>query len=346
MKTIIKYFSILPIVVLVLFSCSKTNKQSPKEVTLTLGAYTVPKDAYQKEIIPAFQKYWKEKTGRTVKFEESYVASGAQSRAIAAGFEADIAALSLEKDINRLKDTGLITHDWKNSRAGGFVTRSVVVIAYRPGNPKNIRGWDDLKRDDVDVLYPNPKTSGGAMWDINAIYGAGLKLSEVKTGRSDKAYAHDLLKSIQRRVKAMDKSGRMSVTTFENGIGDALVTYENEALLRQMQGKDFPFIIPQATILIENPVALIDKNVEKHGNRQVAEAFIKFLYTETAQRTFAKYGFRSVDDDVAQEFEGKYPVPKHLFYVEYLGGWESIHKEIYGKNGVWTKIVEELGREG
>lgn len=144
----------------------------------------------------------------------------------------------------------------------------------------------------------------------------------------------------------MDKSGRMSVTTFENGIGDALVTYENEALLRQMQGKDFPFIIPQATILIENPVALIDKNVEKHGNRQVAEAFIKFLYTETAQRTFAKYGFRSVDDDVAQEFEGKYPVPKHLFYVEYLGGWESIHKEIYGKNGVWTKIVEELGREG
>ena len=346
MKTGIKYFGIIALGLLILSGCSKTNRQSPKEVTLTLGAYTVPKDAYQKEIIPAFQQYWKEKTGQTVKFEESYVASGAQSRAIAAGFEADIAALSLEKDINRLKEAGFITHDWKNSRARGFVTNSVVVIAYRPGNPKRIQDWDDLKRDDVDVLYPNPKTSGGAMWDINAIYGAGLKLSEVKTGKQDKAYARDLLKSIQKRVKAMDKSGRMSVTTFENGIGDALVTYENEALLRQMQGKDFPFIIPEATILIENPVAIVDKNVEKHGNRQVAEAFIKFLYTETAQRAFANYGFRPVDDDVAQEFGDKYPVPKYIFYVEYLGGWELIHKEIYGRNGVWTKIIEEIAREG
>ena len=159
MKIVIKLFGIIALGLLIQSGCSKTNRQSPKKVTLTLGAYTVPKDAYQKEIIPAFRKYWKQKTGQIVRLEESYEASGAQSRSIAAGFEADIAALSLEKDINRLKDAGLITHDWKNSMAGGFVTNSVVVIAYRPGNPKRIQDWDDLKREktdpgDVELFMP------------------------------------------------------------------------------------------------------------------------------------------------------------------------------------------------
>lgn len=315
------------------------------EVTLTLGAYTVPKEAYQKEIIPAFQKYWLEKTGQQVNFQESYIASGAQSRAIIAGFEADIAALSLEKDVERLKETGLITHDWKRRRYHGFVTRSVVAIAFRPGNPKNIRDWDDLASPGVSVLYPSPKTSGGAMWDVNAIYGAGLKYSEIKSGNPDDAFAKNLLKSIQRNVKVMDKSGRESVTTFENGIGDALVTYENEILLRNMQGREMPFVIPDATILIENPVAIIDANVEKHQNRAVAEAFIEFSLEIESQRAFAKHGFRPVDEQVAAEFSAKYPQPKQLFTIEYLGGWDKIHETIYGTNGVWTRIMEELGHE-
>ena len=182
------------------------------------------------------------------------------------------------------------------------------------------------------------------MWDINAIYGAGLKLSEIATGMQDKTRARELLKAIQQRVRVMDKSGRMSVTTFENGIGDALLTYENEALLRGKQGRYFPFIIPEATILIENPVAVVDKNVEKHGNREVAEEFVRFLFTQTAQRAFAEYGFRPIDNDVAREFEDRYPVPKYLFTVEYLGGWEAINREIYGQDGVWLKIMEELAR--
>jgi sulfate transport system substrate-binding protein len=314
-------------------------------VTLTLGAYTVPKDAYQKEIIPAFQKFWKEKTGQTVIFQESYEASGAQGRAISSGFEADIAALSLEEDVDVIKRAGLITHDWKTGKTGGFVTRSVVAIAYRPGNPKNIKDWDDLKRDDVAVLYPSPKTSGGAMWDVNAIYGAGLKLTEIKNGTPDKAYARDLLKAIQRRVKVMDKSGRESVGTFENGIGDALVTYENEALLRQKQGKDFPFVVPPATILIENPVALVDKYVDKHGNRKVAEAFLAFLLDQEAQRSFARYGFRSIDSEVGKEFAAKYPVPQYLFDMKYLGGWPAVQKDLYGPEGVWTKIIQELAND-
>ena len=324
----------------------KDQQQQTREVTLTLGAYTVPKDAYQKEIIPAFKKYWKEKTGQTVNFLESYEASGAQGRAISSGFEADIAALSLEEDIEVIKRAGLITHDWKAGPTGGFITRSVVAIAYRPGNPKSIKGWDDLKRGDVAVLYPSPKTSGGAMWDVNAIYGAGLKLTETSTGKPDRAYARELLKAIQRRVKVMDKSGRESVGTFENGIGDALVTYENEALLRQKQGKDFPFAVPEATILIENPAALVDTYVDKHGNRAVAEAFLKFLSDREAQRSFARFGFRSVDASVAGEFADKYPVPKYLFDINYLGGWPAVQRELYGPEGAWTKIIQELANEG
>jgi len=313
--------------------------------TLILGAYTVPKDAYQKEIIPAFKEMWKKKTGRDVVFQESYMASGAQSRTIAAGFEADIAALSLEKDVERLREKGLITHDWKATQYNGFVTRSVVVIAYREGNPKQIKDWNDLTREDVDVIYPSPKTSGGAMWFVNAIYGAVLKMSEVKEGKKDVEAAYQQLKNIQRRVKVMDKSGRSSVTTFENGIGDVLLTYENEAMLRQMQGKSFPFIVPSCTILIENPIALLDKNVDKHGSREVAEAFVEFVLKREAQRSFARFGFRSVDEEVAKEFLDKYIVPEYLFDVNFLGGWEQIQKDLYDPDGAWSRIVLELANE-
>ncbi|MCF7822589.1 MAG: sulfate ABC transporter substrate-binding protein [Candidatus Marinimicrobia bacterium] len=329
-------------VVLLLIGCGTEKAKTGEAVTLTLGAYTVPKEVYQKEIIPAFQKYWQEKTGQIIEFNESYIASGAQSRAIAGGFDADIAALSLEHDVQRLVNGGLITHDWHAKQYRGFVTRSLVVIAFRPGNPHQITGWEDLTKKSLNVIYPSPKTSGGAKWVVNAIYGSGLKLSELREGKPNPDYAKNLLKQIQARVQVMDKSGRASVTTFENGIGDILLTYENEVLLRQMQGKPMPFIIPDATILIENPIAVVDKNVEKHGNRAVAEAFVAFVKSQTAQRSFARYGFRPVDETVADEFIDIYPLPKALFDIEYLGGWSQVEADLYGQNGVWPTIVEEL----
>jgi sulfate/thiosulfate-binding protein len=341
-----KGFIIFILLAVGLAGCQKKNAQTgSSEITLTLGAYTVPKEAYEKEIIPAFQKYWLEKTGQFVKFEESYIASGAQSRAIEGGFEADIAALSLEMDVERLRTTGLITHDWKDRSYNGFVTRSVVIIAFRENNPKNISDWNDLAQPDISVLYPNPKTSGGAMWDVLAIYGAGLKLSEQQTGRPNPDAAKQLLKSIQRNVKVMDKSGRASVTTFENGIGDAIVTYENEVLLRGKQGREFPYVIPEATILIENPIAVIDKNVDKHQSREAAEAFVDFTLSPPSQRAFARYGFRPVDQNVAEEFAQTFPQPKHLFDISYFGGWDNVFETIFGPAGIWTKIIEELGRE-
>jgi sulfate/thiosulfate transport system substrate-binding protein len=320
----------------------KDGSSSLRADVLVLAAYSVPKEVYRKEIIPAFKKYWKEKTGRKASFKESYMASGAQARAIVSGMEADVAALSLETDMEKLVKKGLIRHDWKKDKFGGFVTRSVAVIAYRPGNPKGIRGWDDLKRTDIKVIYPSPRTSGGAMWIVNAIYGAGLKITEEKYGAPDKSFAVNMLKNIQSRVKVMDKSARASATTFENGFGDVLLTYENEAVLRQKQGKDFPYIVPEATILIENPIAVVDRNVDKHGSREVAEAFVEFVRSVQAQRFFSDFGFRSVDDEVLRAYEAEYPVPRLLFDISYLGGWTSSAAELYGPKGVWTGIMRDL----
>ncbi len=195
------------------------------------------------------------------------------------------------------------------------------------------------------MLYPSPKTSGGAMWDIIAVYGAGLKISEARTGTADPAFARNLLKSIQKNVRAMAKSGRASVTAFENGIGDALITYENEILLRRIQGKSFPYFIPEATVLIENPIAVIDANVDKHGTRPAAEAFVAFTLTEESQKAFMRYGFRPVIDLSEEEDSTGFPQPKLLFDAGYLGGWDVIHQTIFGPAGVWTAIMEELGRE-
>src|SRR5512133_2400902 len=182
-------------------------------VKLTLGAYTTPREAYG-EVIPLFQKYWKEKTGQTVTFEESYQGSGAQSRAIVEGFEADIAALSLEADINRIQDAGLITHDWKSGASKGIVSDSIVSFAGREGNPKGIKDWADLGKPGLNVLTPNPKTSGGAMWNILALYGAAKRGFIDGIAKDDDAAAQAFLLSVLKNVSVMDKGARESITNF------------------------------------------------------------------------------------------------------------------------------------
>ncbi|PWK10303.1 sulfate ABC transporter substrate-binding protein [Tumebacillus permanentifrigoris] len=313
------------------------TKEEPKEVTLVLGAYSVPQEAFKK-ILPAFQKQWKDKTGQTVNFQESYEASGTQARAIAGGFEADVAVLSLEADIDTIQKAGLITNDWRTKPHNGMITNSVVAFGTREGNPKGIQDWEDLAKPGIGVLYPNPKTSGGAQWDVNGIYGAGLKISEEK-GKKDPAYAADLLKRIQKNVKALDKSGRASMTTFENGTGDVVVTYENELIGRNLEGQKYNIIVPNYTILIENPAAVVDKNADKHGVRQVADAFVDYLWTADAQRAFSEKGFRAVDPAVAKEFEKQYKTPAGLYDIKYLGGWTQVRKDLYQDGALWDQIL-------
>jgi sulfate transport system substrate-binding protein len=321
--------------------CGGGTRSNGPRVTLILGAYTTPREAYGKAIIPAFQKYWKEKTGQDVEFKESYQGSGAQSRAIVGGFEADIAALSLEGDIDKIAEAGLITHDWKSIPNRGMVSTSIAVIAVRQGNPKGIRDWPDLTRPGLNVLTPDPKTSGGAQWNVNAMYGAALR-GYAGVAKDDPAAAKQFLKDVFRNVSILDKGARESITTYEKGIGDVAITYENEVLVGRQAGQTYDYVIPRSTILIENPVALIDKNVDKHGVRQVAEAFINFLQEKESQRAYAKYGLRPVDPEVAGEVKAQYPSVEDLWKIDFLGGWSRVAKEMYGPDGIYTKVFEEL----
>ncbi len=310
--------------------------------TITLAAYTTPREAYGKAIIPAFQKYWQEKTGQHVVFEESYLGSGAQSRAILSGFEADVAALSLEADINSIVKAGLITHNWQAVPGKGMVTRSIVVIATRHGNPKGIKDWDDLRKPGLGVLTPNVRTSGGAMWNICALYGAALRGGTTAPKNNPQAAA-DLLRDVLKKVSVMDKGARESITNFEKGVGDVAITYENEVLVGQQSGQTYEYSIPRSTILIENPIALIDRSVEKHGNRDVVEAFIAFVQSPLAQRAFTRYGLRPVNETVEKEVAGQFPVVQDLFTIADLGGWPMVSTTIFGPQGVYERVYSQIG---
>ncbi|NQX49064.1 sulfate ABC transporter substrate-binding protein [Paenibacillus tritici] len=308
------------------------------DVTLVVGAYSVVKDAMG-EILPLFAKQWQADTGQKIVFQQSYEASGTQARAIAGGFEADVTLLAMEGDVEKLVKAGLVEKSWKNHGEAGMVTRSVVALGTREGNPKGIHDFADLAKPGVKVLYPNPKTSGGAQWDINAIYGAGLKRSEEQEGAKDPAAAKAFLESIHRNVESLDKSGRASMAAFEYGVGDVIVTYENELLARIAEGVKYEVILPRNTMLIENPAAVVDKYVDERGTRKAAEALVDYLTTPEAQEIFAKFGFRPVNQQVYAEHESQYPVPAGLFDISYLGGWEEVRTTLYSKRGIWYQVL-------
>lgn len=319
---------------------------------LILAAYSVPKEAYERHIIPAFQRYWKQKTGQDVRVRSSYGASGAQARAIMGGFDADVAVLSLEGDVDQIVKAGLITHDWRKAPHGGMISASVVALGVRKGNPKGVKGWEDAARPGVEVLYPNPKTSGGAMWDVIAIYGAGLKLAEQRAGGKPLASAAattqavDLLTRIQRNVKVMDKSGRESVTTFERGVGDVIVTYENELLPRVKSGRPYEIIVPAETVWIENPAAVVDTYADRHKAKDLADAFVAFLHGPEAQAAFLELGFRPLDRTApAPAAAAGLPQPARLFTIAELGGWDQVSNTLFGPQGLWTKIVEDVSKK-
>lgn len=312
--------------------------QETGTATLVIGAYSVAKDALQ-EILPAFAREWQAKTGQKLRFQESYEASGTQARSIVGGFKADVAVLSLEGDMDKIVKAGLMDDGWKNTETGGMITRSLVVLGTREGNPLGIRDFADLAKPGVKVLFPNPKVSGGAQWDINAIYGAGLKRAERETGRKDPAAAKAFLAAVYDNVESMDKSGRASMAAFEYGVGDVIVTYENELLARVAQGVRYDIVTPEDTILIENPAGVVDVNADAHGVRAAAEAFVSYLRSDEAQTAFAKQGFRPVNADVAARYSDKYKTPAGLFDIGYLGGWSQVRSELYAPRGVWYQVL-------
>ncbi len=321
---------------------SNNSSSGNAPIKLVLGAYTTPREAYG-ELIPMFAKQWKEKTGQEVTFEESYLGSGAQARAIIEGFEADVAALSLDGDIKKIADAGLITNDWHTLPHNGMVSTSIVAFAVRKGNPKNIHDWADLAQPGLQILTPNPKTSGGAQWNILALFGAALRGKIKGVPANDEKAATDFLKSVLKNVTVFDKGARESITNFEAGTGDVAITYENEVLVGQQAGKDYELVIPTSTILIENPVSVVDTYVNKHGTRTAAEAFVQFLFTKEAQQVFAKHGLRSLDPDVAIATKDQYPPVADLFTItDQFGGWAKATPKYFGDDGIYTQAITEI----
>jgi sulfate transport system substrate-binding protein len=314
---------------------------APAKAELTLGGYTTPREAYG-EILPAFRAQWTKQHPAGIDFKESYLGSGAQARAIIGGFEADVAALSLEPDIDTIKKAGLITHDWKARPEGGMVSRSIVVIGVREGNPKQIRDWDDLAKPGIAVLTPNVRTSGGARWNIAAIWGAAMR-GKTSAAKDSPEAATKLLSAILQNVQNMDPGARESLLNFERGVGDAIITYENEILVGKQKGQKYEYVIPKSTILIENPVALVDVVADKHGSRAAASALLDFLLTPEAQRIYAKHGLRPVAADVAKEVASMYPAVEDLFTIRDLGDWAGVQKAIFDSGSAYDSALGKVG---
>jgi len=307
--------------------CGSSSSSGGGGNKLSLVAYSTPQEAYE-AIIPAFQKT---SAGRGVKFTQSYGASGDQSRAVAAGLPADVVALSLEPDVTKLVEGGLVSPDWNKDKWHGFVTNSVAVFAVRKGNPKNIRTWDDLVKPGVQVVTPNPFSSGGAKWNIMAAYGAQLE-----QGKSP-AQAQAFLRALLKNTVVQDKSARDALQTFTSGKGDVLISYENEAITAQQKDQALDYVIPDQTILIQNPVAAV-----KNGNVDKAKAFIAFLHSANAQKIYASHGYRSTDPALVDK--RKYPTPPGLFTIDKFGGWGAVNDKFFDpQNGIVTKIEQGLG---
>ena len=296
--------------------------------TLNLVAYSTPQQVYEQKLEPGFKDT---SDGKDVDFSNSFGSSGDQSRAVEAGQPTDVVEFSLEPDMTRLVDAGLVGSDWNQNQYNGIVTNSVVTLMVRPGNPKNIQSFDDLARDDVEVIDPNPATSGGARWNIMAIYG-----SQIAEGKSP-AQAQDFVKQVLANTSVQDDSARDSLNTFSGGKGDVLVGYENEAIQAKQENIDLDYVTPDSTILIQNPIA-----VTKDAPSE-AQKFLDFLYTDQAQQSFADAGYRPVVKSVADKNASKFPTPSGLFTIDKFGGWSKVADPFFGDNGWVIQAEKELG---
>ncbi len=320
----------------------RNDQESPATDRLILAGYSVVGPVYQQEIIPLFQSHWRARTGREVVVDGTFASSGAQTRAVQGGYAADVVVLSLADEVDFLAAGGLIDHDWRDGPYRGFITRSLAAIAVRKGNPRNIRTWEDLTRPEVEVLMPSPKTSGGAMWCIAAIYAAGLLPdSSTVAGPADSAAAARLLAGIQHRVLVMDPSAHRAMESFQSGLGDALITYESEILWQSRIGEPLELVVPDRSLLIENPAAVVDRYAEAHGVAELAAEFVSFLASPEVQRALARFGLRPVDPAVLQEYRAQLPVPDRVYGIEELGGWKHVQERLFGSAGIWTRIVQQ-----
>jgi sulfate transport system substrate-binding protein len=321
--------ALLALSALVAAAVASAAPAQKKDTTLSVAAYSIPT-----AVLPKLESaYSATAAGSGVKFSNSFAASEVQSKAVAAGLPADVVHFSISTDVDRLVDSKRVDKGWAKNKYAGVPAKSVVVFVLRNGNPKHIKGWDDLVKPGVDVVFPNPFSSGGARWDVMAAYGAQLR--EGKTPKQAQAY----LKQLFQHNVSQDTSGRNALNTFLAGRGDVLLDYESDAKLAQSQGKPVYYLIPKATLQIETPVAAVNTD-----NKTAAQKFVSWLYTPAAQTIWAQNGFRPSDLSVFRKFKKQFPPRPQLFKIGYVGGWNKVNDVFFDPtNGIIAKIEQSLG---
>jgi len=306
------------------------------DVSLLNVSYDPTRELYQ-DFNAAFAKHWKAKTGETVTVKASHGGSGAQSRQVQDGLDADVVTLALGYDIDAIQDKGLIQPGWEKKFAHNAAPyTSTIVFLVRKGNPKGIKDWGDLIKPGVEVITPNPKTSGGARWNYLAAWGYAKKL---KGGSDDTA--KDYLKKLFANVKVLDTGARGATTTFvERGIGDVLIAWENEAYLsvKELGPDKFEIVTPSVSILAEPPVAVVDKVVDKKGTRKQATEYLNYLYSEEGQEIAARNYYRPIDKKVAAKYAKQFAPVKLFTLGELIGDWRTTQKAHFADGGVFDQI--------
>jgi sulfate/thiosulfate-binding protein len=307
--------------------------QGPSEsgggVNITLYGFSVMKEPLEKAIYTAFSTKWKSEHGVDVRFTSSFAGSETITNQILQGVKAQVGVFSIDRDPQRLKERGFVTSDWHGLPQKGIINKTPFVILVRRGNPKGIHDFPDLAKPGVKLIHPDPVSSGGAQWSILAIYGSELVKSEKQSGEADRTRALQILQAIWHNVFSTPASAREARTTFELGNGDALITYELDALLMKQANPniDGEIVIPEATIFSEHPVVVIDRNVSG-AERPVVDAFVNYLFSEEAQRAFVRFHFRSSTNEALNQDNKELATIKYPFTVDYFGGWERAYPEI------------------
>ncbi len=327
------------ILALIIFSVSVPQAFAAKPKALLNVSYDPTRELYE-EYNKAFIKHWQELTGETLEINQSHGGSGKQARGVIDGLEADVVTLALAYDIDSIAEkSGLFSTKWQERLPNNSSPyTSTIVLLVRKGNPKNIKDWDDLAKPGINVVTPNPKTSGGARWNYLAAWGYALKKWD-----NDQVKAQDFLKAIFKNVSVLDSGARGSTTTFvERGIGDVFISWENEAYLAVNQlGKDkFEIVIPSVSILAEPPVAVVERNASRHGTLKAAEEYLKYLYSEEGQEIAAKNYYRPRSEEIAKRYTENFK-PVNLFTIdEVFGGWQKAQKTHFADKGTFDQIYQ------
>lgn len=313
-----------------------------RDVTLLNVSYDPTREFYR-EFNSAFADHWRQQTGQRVTIRQSHGGSGSQARSVIDGLDADVVTLALAYDVGALHDRGgLIPADWQERLpANSSPYTSTIVLLVRAGNPKNIRDWDDLVRPDVQVITPNPKTSGGARWNYLAAWGYALQ----KYGSEEKAY--EFVRDIFANVPVLDPAARGATNTFvQRRIGDVFIAWENEAFLsvEQLGRGQFEIVVPSVSILAEPPVTVVDRNVDRKGTRAVAQAYLEYLYTDTAQHLAAKHYYRPSNAGILKEYAARFPAANLFNIDDVFGGWRAAQETHFNDGGVFDRIINEINR--